>query len=385
MNKKMKKQILLLLALMMSIVASAQVTIQMEKEGGVYKVPCTVNGVKMKFIFDTGAATVCISQSMAQFLLDGDYLSIDDIVGTGQSQVADGSLVNHVEIILRDVEIGGMHLRNVKAIVTEGQNAPLLLGQTAISELGRVTIDGNKLIIHTADNELSDEQIDQLGKQAKKYIDANSYAAAIECIERIDEAVGLSEYGLWQLCFCYTMNEQYHQSVQTCNRWLAEYEDSDELDVKKLIYGHMGLAYFGLEDYSKALLWYQKEMACYVVEDDEDQVMLIKRAMAYCYQNLNQPYQAKEYYGEYLNYKLRKTGVEKNDGVRIYHGKIKNKDLGSDFYEFAMILYELGEVSDADHLVICASQLGDGRAKKYCIDNGLRYIYSSLVDWNWIY
>ena len=102
----MKKQILLLLALMMSIVASAQVTIQMEKEGGVYKVPCIVNGVKMKFIFDTGASMVCIFQNMAQFLLDGDYLSADDFVGTGQSQVADGSLVNHVEIILRDVEIG---------------------------------------------------------------------------------------------------------------------------------------------------------------------------------------------------------------------------------------------------------------------------------------
>ena len=144
----MKKQILLFLALIMSVVASAQVTIQMEKDGGVYKVPCTVNGVKMKFIFDTGAAMVCISQNMAQFLLDGDYLSIDDIVGTGQSQVADGSLVNHVEIILRDIEIGGMHLRNVKAIVTEGQNAPLLLGQTAISELGRVTIDGNRLLVH---------------------------------------------------------------------------------------------------------------------------------------------------------------------------------------------------------------------------------------------
>ena len=111
----MKKQILLFLALIMSMMATAQVTIQMEKEGGVYKVPCTVNGVKMKFIFDTGASTVCISQTMAQFLLDGDYLSVDDIVGTGQSQIADGSIVNHVVIVLRDIEIGGMHIHNIKA------------------------------------------------------------------------------------------------------------------------------------------------------------------------------------------------------------------------------------------------------------------------------
>jgi predicted aspartyl protease len=79
----MKKQILLFLALIMSMMATAQVTIQMEKEGGVYKVPCSVNGVKMKFIFDTGATTVSMSQTMAQFLLDGDYLSVSDIKGAG--------------------------------------------------------------------------------------------------------------------------------------------------------------------------------------------------------------------------------------------------------------------------------------------------------------
>lgn len=383
----MKKHILLFLTLIMSMMVTAQVTIQMEKEGGVYKVPCTVNGVKMKFIFDTGAATVSMSQTMAQFLLDGDYLSVSDIKGTGQSQLADGSIVNHATIVLRDVEIGGMHIHNIDATVIEGQNAPLLLGQTAIQELGRVSIDGNKLIIHSIDNELTDAQIERLEQQLQKYLESDSYAAAIECIERIDEAVGLSEYGLWQLCYCYTMNEQYHQSVQACNRWLAKYEDSDELNVKKLIYGDMGLAYYCLKEYSKALLWYQKEMACYVVEDDEDNVMLIKRAMAYCYQGLNQPYRAKDFYEEYMNYKLRKIGVEKDDnfGSKIFHGKIKNVELGSDFYDFALILYELGDNSNADHVVICASQLGDGRAKKFCIDNGLRYTYSSLVDWNWYY
>ena len=154
----MKKRFLLLLVLSMNLFLSAQVTIQMEKDGGVYKVPCTVNGVKMKFIFDTGASSVCMSQTMAQFLLDGEYLSISDIKGSGQSVVADGTIVNHANIVLRDIEIGGLHIRNVQATVLESQNAPLLLGQTAISELGRITIDGNKLIIHTGDNELTDNE-----------------------------------------------------------------------------------------------------------------------------------------------------------------------------------------------------------------------------------
>lgn len=232
----MKKQILLFLALIMSIMATAQVTIQMEKEGGVYKVPCTVNGVKMKFIFDTGAATVSMFQTMAQFLLDGEYLSESDIKGTGKSVLADGSIVNHAVVNLRDVEIGGMHIHNIDATVIEGQNAPLLLGQTAISELGRVTIDGNRLVIHSSENELTQQQIDQLEEQANRYINSNSFAAAIDCLVRIDEGVGLTEYGLKDLCYCYYQNRQEEQCIQTCKRWLREYEEIGDAVNKECIY-----------------------------------------------------------------------------------------------------------------------------------------------------
>jgi len=141
------KKILLTLLVIACTTLSAQVTITMEQEAGVYKVPCVVNGAKMKFIFDTGAATVCLSESMAEYLLDNDYISKDDFIGTGSSTVADGRTVSHLKIILRDIEIAGLHLKDVEASVVEGQRAPLLLGQTAIQKLGKVSIDGNKLII----------------------------------------------------------------------------------------------------------------------------------------------------------------------------------------------------------------------------------------------
>jgi predicted aspartyl protease len=41
-----------------------------------------------------------------------------------------------------------LHLYNVRASIKDQQNAPLLLGQSAIEKLGKVTIDGHKLIIH---------------------------------------------------------------------------------------------------------------------------------------------------------------------------------------------------------------------------------------------
>ena len=88
--KTITTAIVLLFAVTMTF---ARTTITMEKDGGVYKVPCVVNGLRMKFIFDTGAANVCISESMATYMLENDYLNKSDILGTGQSSVADGRIV----------------------------------------------------------------------------------------------------------------------------------------------------------------------------------------------------------------------------------------------------------------------------------------------------
>lgn len=114
------KKLLLALLLVANTTIYAQVTITMEQEAGVYKVPCIVNGAKMKFIFDTGAATVCLSESMAEYLLDNDYISKEDFIGTSSSTVADGRTVSHLKIILRDIEIAGLHLKDVEASVVEG-------------------------------------------------------------------------------------------------------------------------------------------------------------------------------------------------------------------------------------------------------------------------
>ena len=62
--------------------------------------------------------------------------------------IADGSTTATDVVNIQDVEIGGLHLKNVRATVKEQQNAPLLLGLSAIEKLGRITIDGYKLIIH---------------------------------------------------------------------------------------------------------------------------------------------------------------------------------------------------------------------------------------------
>ena len=74
----MKRTLLFLICVIYSALTTAKVTIEMEKEGGVYKVPCIVNGLRMRFIFDTGAANVCISETMANYMLENDYLQKED-------------------------------------------------------------------------------------------------------------------------------------------------------------------------------------------------------------------------------------------------------------------------------------------------------------------
>lgn len=109
---------------------------------------CKINGFAADFIFDTGAGMISLSSSFAKQLVDRGLLSENDIEGVANSHVADGRVSEVLVANIRDVEIGGLHLYNVKAMITDQQNAPLLLGQSAIEKLGKVTIDGYKLIIH---------------------------------------------------------------------------------------------------------------------------------------------------------------------------------------------------------------------------------------------
>lgn len=127
--------------------ARAQTVIQMIEDMGIYKVPCEVNGLKVKMIFDTGAAVVSISQSLAEMMVDNGYISKSDIVGQAKSMTADGRIVNHTNIILKTIKIGDITLNNVKAVVINKQTTPLLFGQSAIQLLGEVSIKGDKLYI----------------------------------------------------------------------------------------------------------------------------------------------------------------------------------------------------------------------------------------------
>jgi len=144
----MKKLLLTtLLLFVVSIYSHGQTKITMEKEGGIYLVPCKVNGLPLKFIFDTGASDVSISLTEAVFMLKNSYLHKEDIgedvwYGIANGDVAKGTIIN-----IKEIEFAGLKLYNVKASVVHEMSAPLLLGQSAIEKLGKIQINGSELTI----------------------------------------------------------------------------------------------------------------------------------------------------------------------------------------------------------------------------------------------
>lgn len=117
------------------------------KEGGVCKVKCAINGLPLHFIFDTGATDISISSVEATFMAKNDFLSSSDIIGKQNYQTADGNITEGTVINLKDVKLGSLHLNNIKASVVRNQAAPLLLGQSVLSKLGKIEIDNTKKVL----------------------------------------------------------------------------------------------------------------------------------------------------------------------------------------------------------------------------------------------
>ncbi|MCM1293699.1 MAG: tetratricopeptide repeat protein [Bacteroides sp.] len=156
----------------------------MEKNGGVYYIPGKVNGLPLKFIFDTGASKVYISLTEALFMLKNNYISEADLGGKSYAQVADGSIVENTEVILREIEVGGIKLHNIKAYVSNSLDAPLLFGQSAIQKLGPIQINGNELIISNGSNLPSNESALSLYQKAYQAAEAENYDDAIRLSEQ---------------------------------------------------------------------------------------------------------------------------------------------------------------------------------------------------------
>jgi aspartyl protease family protein len=118
--------------------------LDMEIENGVRYVWIEVNGIRLRFIFDTGASSICISPIEASVLYRQGTLKKEDILSVEYFQDATGRISEGTKVNLRTVRIGDVVLENIEATVVDNVNAPLLLGQSVLENFGKIEIDNEK-------------------------------------------------------------------------------------------------------------------------------------------------------------------------------------------------------------------------------------------------
>ncbi len=121
--------------------------VAMERDNGVYKVPVTVNGVPMRFILDTGASLISMSATEAERMYERGAITKADIIGRSRFQDATGAISPGAVVRLKSVQIGDRVLENVRANIVSGSKAPLLLGQSALSQFGKISVDYRRNVV----------------------------------------------------------------------------------------------------------------------------------------------------------------------------------------------------------------------------------------------
>lgn len=341
----MKKIVLLLLCLT-PLLSFSQVTIKMEEDGGVYKVPCEVNGLRMKFIFDTGASNVCLSLAEARFMLENDYITSEDILGNSKSQIADGSIVENTMVRLKEIKIAGLVLKDVDAVVTHSFGAPLLLGQSAIQKLGTIQINGNELTILEHTNNVSKEYVDKLFEEANRYYEHESYIAASKKYQELYNLGALSDYGIYWLARSYDMSEKYKEAISYYNK----IKDFTYIE-KSRYYSCIGWCYIMLKQYDDAL--YCFELQGEHAKDGDGEFELSKKYMAITYKFKKDYSKALEIFEILLRISINKTGLDFNEAIKkVKKGKLKNDKVDEYIYEVMYCGYMKEGCTDSGFMAI---------------------------------
>lgn len=347
----------------------AQTVIEMEEYGGVYRIPCKVNGAKMKLIFDTGAESVCLSLSMADYLYDNDFITDDDIIGYGSTAVADGSIVDHIKIILKDIEIQDIHLRNVEAVVIDGQNAPLLLGQSAIKKLGKYSISGNQLILGSNNSKdspnLTEQELNDIGEKADKAYAEGFYEAALEYYRVLYNQNFLTAYGILQYAECFYFTDKIEEALELC----LSIQSEIELDNKAYLYNIIGLCNKKLFHYDEAMKFYEKAIL-EAPQYSYNQCVFVSNKFLLM-MKIDKWINAKKFLDEYIKRYLNHKKIKITD---CWDKQLKDGNLGYILID-EVIYYEdyIQQEQDARAYRILSAAWGCTTSIDYCESNNLNY------------
>ena len=112
------------------------------EEGSVFILTVALGNSKKQFILDSGAGEVTISSELERSLIASGYIKGSDFLVSGLYQIADGSIILCKRVLLKNISVCGINVKNVAACVG-GSSAPLLLGRSFLDKFRKWSIDNS--------------------------------------------------------------------------------------------------------------------------------------------------------------------------------------------------------------------------------------------------
>ncbi|WP_281991989.1 retropepsin-like aspartic protease family protein [Sulfitobacter geojensis] len=124
-----------------SVAGSDQIMVPRARDGHYY-LTAQVNDAAVRFVVDTGATDMVLTQADAKRA----GLDLETLAYLGRANTANGE-VRTAFVRLEQVQLGEIVDRDVAAVVNEGQMEQSLLGMGYLQRWGRIEIAGGELIL----------------------------------------------------------------------------------------------------------------------------------------------------------------------------------------------------------------------------------------------
>jgi clan AA aspartic protease (TIGR02281 family) len=121
--------------------------VAVEPQYGTFVVPVVLNDVlTAKFIVDSGAADVSITEDMASTLMKSGTMTSADLLGSKTYMLADGTMLEGKIYRMASVRIGGMVMKDVTVRIAAAKSS-LLLGQSFLRRLKSWSLDNARQVM----------------------------------------------------------------------------------------------------------------------------------------------------------------------------------------------------------------------------------------------
>ena len=320
---------------------------------GTYRFDCTVNGIGMKMLFDTGASSVSLSLTTAKYLIENGYLEVRDIKGHSYSQIADGSTVPKLNAIINDIGIGSVHIKNVSS------------GDVGYSIVRKKTLDGPRLTIEKTNYTEADLQ--KLSEDANIFINTGNYSVALNNYMRISNVRGLDDEQMYNVASSHYNLQQYEESIAICSLLKDGHNAKNERITRRIV--HL------IAENLSALGCYKNAISCYELllnygQDSPIDGIAYLTKIALLYGIMKDYDKSITYIRSAVSNYRRIKGVSIQD---IQKGYVKDDYLGSLFHLYGNIFLAAGWQKEGLNMIVTYARCGYMEAIQFCKDHTTKY------------